>query len=165
MPPPLSEAERTERAQQIFKHLSDAAVDLNTVSDELNKPILAVESALKKLNLGVSAWAVLSEGEDGPSWWDRSVGYAKIKDRWVIALRTREGYHGQDEGDSEELWPFNDAPRWMRVEAVAKLPELLEALLKQAKDTAQKIKNKIAMANELAAAIGKVADDLPGEGR
>jgi hypothetical protein len=157
-PPPLSEAQRAERVQRLFKDLSGAAVDLNTVSDELNKPILALEAALKKLNLGLAAWVELSGSDAGGSWWDRSVGYAKIKDRWAVTLRARDGRHGLDEEDSEELWPFNDAPRWMRIEAVAKLPDLLEALLKQAQDTTQKIKNKIAIASELAEAI-KIDDE------
>jgi len=47
----------------------------------------------------------------------------------------------------------------MRIEAVAKLPDLLEALLKQAQDTTQKIRKRIAQANELVEAISKVADD------
>jgi hypothetical protein len=48
----------------------------------------------------------------------------------------------------------------MRIEAVAKLPDLLDALLKQAEDTTQKITKKIAQANELVDAISKVADDF-----
>jgi len=40
-----------ERIQTTFKQLSHAAVDLNTASDELSKPIYVCEAALKKLNL------------------------------------------------------------------------------------------------------------------
>ncbi len=149
----------TEKVQSIYKQLSKAAADLNAVSDELSKPIYVCEAALKKLNLGVPAWVDLSGGEDSPQWWDRSVGYAKLRDRWAIALRTRAGDYTNPDRDSEELWAFNDAPRWMRLEAVAKLPDLLEELLKQAEDTTQRIKKKITQANELAEAIGKAADD------
>ena len=69
--------------------------------------------------------------------------------------------------DSEELWPFSEAPRWMRIEGVGKLPDLLEALLKQAGDTTKKIRAKIEQANELAEAISNVADDMAAsaEGR
>ena len=156
----LDRMRSTDKVQSTFKQLSQVAVDLNTASDELSKPIYIWEAALKRLNLGVPAWVDLSSGDDRAGyWWDRGVGYTKLKDRWAIALRTREGHHAADDGPSEELWPFNDAPRWMRIEAVSKLPDILEALLKQAEDTTQKIRKKIAQANELAEAIGKVADD------
>ena len=156
----LDRLRSTDRIQTTFKQLSQAAVDLNAASDELSKPIYVWETALKKLNLGVPAWVDLSSGEDrAGNWWDRGVGYTKLKDLWAIALRTREGHHASDGSPSQELWPFNEAPRWMRIEAVAKLPELLEALLKQAEDTTQQIRKKIAQASELAEAIGKVADD------
>jgi hypothetical protein len=148
-----------ERIQTTFKQLSHAAVDLNTASDELSKPIYVCEAALKKLNLGIPAWVELSGADAGGYWWDRGLGYTQLKDRWGIALRTRQGHHADDEGDTEEFWSFNDAPRWMRIEAVAKLPDLLEALLKQAQDTTQKIRKRIAQANELVEAISKVADD------
>lgn len=149
----------SERVETIYKQLSTAANDLNTASDELSKPIQVWEAALKKLNLGVPAWVDLSSSENGTYWWDRGVGYTKIKDRWAIVLRTRSGDYTDSEGDSEEIWPFNDAARWMRIEGVAKLPELLEALLKQAEETTKRIRNRIAQANELADAISKVAEE------
>jgi hypothetical protein len=46
----------------------------------------------------------------------------------------------------------------MRTEGVGKLPDLLDALLKQAEDTTKKLKAKILQANELAEA--KVADEI-----
>ena len=61
----------------------------------------------------------------------------------------------------EEVWPFNDAPRWMRIEAVGKLTDLLESLLKQAKDATTKIRDKTSQAYELAETIRKVAEDSP----
>jgi hypothetical protein len=157
--PVTPEVSSAEQVQSTFKRLSHAASDLNAASDELNKPIQAYEAALKKLGLGIPAWVELSGADSGGQWWERSVGYTRLKDRWGIALRTRQGIHSREDNDEEELWPFNDAPRWMRIEAVAKLADLLEALLKQAEDTTQKIRKKLALANELADAIGKVPDD------
>lgn len=157
---PTPQAQAAEKVRTTYKRLSDAAVDLNAASDELAKPIQIWESALKKLNLGVPAWVEISSGGDeGDHWWDRSVGYTKLKDRWGIALRTRAGNYPYPEESSEELWAFNEAPRWMRIESVGKLPELLDALLKQAEETTQKIRAKIGQANELAEAISRVADD------
>jgi hypothetical protein len=167
VPPPLKTATApppeigpTEKVQTFYKQLSHAATDLNTASDELAKPIKVWEVALKKLNLGVPAWVDISKGGDEPDWWDRGVGYTRLKDGWGIALRTRSGnYNYPDEG-SEELWAFNDAPRWLRIEGVGKLPDLLGALLKQAEDTTKKLKAKVAQANELAEAITAVASEL-----
>jgi hypothetical protein len=155
----------TEMVHTTYKQLASAAVDLNAASDDLGKPIYACEASLKKLNLGIPAWVELSGADSGGRWWDRSLGYTKLKDRWGIALRTREGRHGDDGSDEEELWPFNDAPRWMRIEAVTKLPDLLEELLRQAKATTQQIKKKIAHANELAGAIGAADESRLVEGK
>jgi len=81
----------TEKVQATYKQLSQAAIDLHAASDELSKPICFWEAALKKLNLGVAAWVKLSNGGDFPFWWDRSIGYTRLKDHWAIALRRREG--------------------------------------------------------------------------
>jgi hypothetical protein len=152
----------TEKVQSTYKQLTHAASDLNAASDELAKPIQIWEAALKKLNLGVPAWVEISSGGDDQeySWWDRSVGYSRLKNHWGIALRSRDGNHRHPGYESEEIWAYNDAPRWMRIESVGKLPDLLDALLKQAQETARKIRAKTGQANELAEAISKaLAED------
>lgn len=156
------QAPLTERVQASYKQLSLAANSLNAASDDLAKAISVLDAALQKLNLGVSAWVQLSGNEDPDisTWWSRGVGYTKIHDKWGIALRTAKGNYNFPDDDSEELWLFNDAPRWMRIEAVGKIPDLLEALLKQAEDTTKKIKNKTTQAYELAAAMTKVAQEV-----
>ncbi len=159
-PAPSLETGLKERVQTFYKQLSHAAVDLNSASDELAKPIKVWEGALKHLNLGVPAWVDISKGGEDDAWWDRGVGYTRLKDGWGIALRARSGnYNFPDEGN-EDLWPFNDAPRWLRIEGVGKLPDLLGALLRQAEDTTKKLRAKVNQANELAAAITAVASEL-----
>ena len=163
-PPEVTPA---ERVQTFYKQLSHAAVDLNAVSDELGKPIKVCEEALKRLNLGVAAWVDISKsGEEREGhWWDRCVGYTRLKDGWGIALRTRSGNYQFPDNDSEELWSFNDAPRWLRIEGVGKLPDLLGALLKQAENTTRKLRAKVTQADELAEAINAVADELAAQER
>ena len=154
-----------ERVQTSYKQLSVAAKSLNTASDELGEAICVLDAALKRLNLGISAWAQLS-GNDDPDtldWWSRSVGYTKIGDNWGIAIRKEAGNYNHPDDDADETWLFNEAPRWMRTEAVGKIPDLLEALLKEAEDTTKKIKDKTAQAYELAAAMSKVADEAQQE--
>jgi hypothetical protein len=150
-----------ERVQTSYKQLSLAATSLNTASDELAEAMSVLDFALQKLNLGVSAWVQLSGNadEDG-EWWSRNIGYTKIGDKWGIALKTASGdFKYGEERDSEEKWLFNDAPRWMRVDAVGKIPDLLEALLKQAEDTTKKIKARTEQVYELAVAMSKVVDE------
>jgi len=148
-----SQASPVERVQKSYTQLCLAAADLNTATDELSAAISVWDAVLKRLSLGVSAWVELSSGVDGGRWWDRSIGYTKLKDRWGIALRDRDGVEWAEEHDKVETWSFNEAPRWMRIEGVGRLPDLIEALLKQAEDTTRKIRSKITQAYELAEAI------------
>lgn len=133
-----------EKIQKTYKQLSAAAKDLNAASDGLGDAILMLDDSLQRLNLGISAWVVVSgnDDEDG-SWWSRDIGYARIGSRWGIALKQASGNYAQPDGDSVEKWLFNDAPRWMRVESIGKIPELLEALVKQAEDTTKKVKARV----------------------
>jgi hypothetical protein len=102
---------------------------------------------------------------DSLDWWSRKVGYTKVADRWGIALKKVEGNHNYPEEESVEIWLFNEAPRWMRIEAVGGIPDVLDALLKEAEDTTKKIKDKTAQAYELAVAMNKVAEEAqPTEG-
>ncbi len=149
-----------ERVQNSFKQLSLAAAELNAASDALAVAMSVWEAALEKLNLGISAWVTISgSGGEDDDWWTRDVGYTRIRGKWGIALKTASGNYSCPEMDSEEKWLFNDAPRWMRIEAVGKIPELLEALLKQADDTTKKTKAKTEQAYELAMAMSKAGEE------
>ena len=88
-----------------------------------------------------------------------NISYTKIGDKWGIALNKESGDYNYPDQDAEECWLFNEAPRWMRIEAIGKIPDLLEALLKTTEDTTKKIKDKTAQAYELAVAMNKVAEE------
>ena len=154
-----------ERVQGSYKQLSLAATSLNSASDDLGQAMSVLDAALKRLNLGISAWVTLSGNEDQcGEWWSRDIGYTKVGAEWGIALKTARGNHAWPEQDSEEKWLFNDAPRWMRIEGVGKIPDLLEALIKQAEDTTTKIKDKREEVFELAVAMSKaLQEDQPAE--
>jgi len=149
-----------ERVQESYKKLALAAPVLNSASDELCEAVSVFDAALRALNLGVSAWVTLSQGhdpEDG-EWWSRDLGYARIGDSWGIALSKSRGNIGYPDRDTEEQWLFKDGPRWMRLESVGKIPDLLEALLKQTDDTTRKLKAKAEEVLALAAAMSKAAE-------
>lgn len=90
--------------------------------------------------------------------WDRSIGYARVSGTWGIAIRSRNGFF--DDFETEE-WRFNDAPRSYRLEALDKLPELLEQLARVANDTANELKRKLASTKQVAATISRTAAPSP----
>lgn len=58
---------------------------------------------------------------------------------------------------------FNDASRWLRLEAAARLPDLLEALMKQAQDVARLIDKRTAEVRVLADGLVELATELQCE--
>jgi prefoldin subunit 5 len=152
-----------ERVQLSYLQLSAVASDLNTVSDELGKSIAEIDAALKKLNLGVSVWVAIVSGEDehgGPFYWSEDIGYDKIGGKWGIALRSRSGNYEVDE-ERVEAWLFNDAPRSLRLSAIERVPDLLQKLSEEAVKTTNKIKSKLAEAQEVATAVKNAAQRPP----
>jgi len=147
------------KAKNSFVQLAAAAANLNSVSDELGKSIEELEAALKKLNPGVVVWTRM-EGGRNPTfdeyWWSRDIGYAKIGGKWGIALRSCSGDYTDPEGDKDESWLFNDAPRDLRVAGVDHIPTLIEEMVAETNRMAKSIKTKATEARELAASIREV---------
>ena len=148
----------THRVSASYQNLSAAATELNTLSDELGNLVQALDAALKKLNLGIASWIRLEGREDGSgNYSKRDLGYAKVGNRWGIALRVFNGNHHAPDESTVEEWLFNDAPRALRIEAVERLPDLFEHLGKEAETAAKQIKGKTERARQLATALGEAA--------
>ena len=140
----------------LLKELADSAVRLNFGSDEFAKAIGPIDVALKKLNLGISAWfeyrgsATDSDGDFAYS----HIGYAKVNGKWGLALsRCAGNIHDDPDDHNEEFWLFNDAPRSMRLEALDYIPDLLETLLREANNLAESLQKKAEQARALADTI------------
>jgi hypothetical protein len=152
-----------ERVASYYSQLSTVAADLNAVSDELGKSVSEIDFALKKLNLGITTWVPIhgdeGNGHDGDySFWSRDIGYAKVGGKWGISLRKVDGdYLEPDEATIEE-WPFNEAPRSLRLEAIDKIPELLETLSKDAVKTTKDIRARLSEAQAVAEAVKGAAN-------
>jgi hypothetical protein len=151
----------TARVESSFKQLSTAAQTLHSASDDLRKVIRQLDASLKKLGLGFPAWVQISGSSDETTYWNRDLGYARVGGKWGLALRDVTGNHIDHDDDSEEVWAFNDAPRAMRIEAVGKIPDLLERLLQQTEETTKKLQSKIAMAADLAAVFADMTGGAP----
>lgn len=154
------------RVSAAFEKLVVSAAELNAVSDELAEPISAIEAALQKLGLGVPAWTTFKRINGGDQYIDYdetwSIGYAKISQRWGLAIRYTVSLEGSGLPDKEEEWPFTDAPRAYRLEAVEKLPELIEKLAETSDKTATKLRKGIALTKHVAETIGPMAPSKPG---
>lgn len=154
----MSEKQPVPDVSASFQRLQDAATHLNAVSDELGKSITALDAALRPLNLGVSTWVSVESYEDPVTtdYWAKQLGYAKVGSKWGIALRHCRGNHNADFHNDPEEWLFNEGPRALRVKAVEKLPELLEALTRKATETAEDIKAQIGQAQHVVSAVSVV---------
>lgn len=146
-----------------YKRLAASSEVLNAASDEYSKPISELDAQLQKLNIGLITWQNIASGSDeGDGYWSRDVGYAKIGDKWGLAIRTVDGRHSWDRDDIEE-WSFHEAPRSYRIEALEKLPDLLEQLIKNAEKTAKKLQEKTVEAKELASALKQAVEEVKQE--
>jgi hypothetical protein len=159
---PAKDESLTVRVSSAYKQLSSAATELNTVSDELGKFVAALDGALKKLNLGISTWIRLDSREDGlGNYSKRDLGYSKVAGRWGIALRTMTGNHNTPDISNVEEWLFNDAPRALRIEAIEKLPDLFDGLIKDAESATAQIRSRTSQAQHLAHILNEIASHQP----
>jgi hypothetical protein len=154
-----------ERVASYYTQLSTVAADLNAVSDELGKSIAEIDTSLKKLNLGISTWLTIHGGDGSyrgdSSYWSRDIGYTKVEGKWGISLRKVEGNYQYPDDEKTEEWLFNDAPRSLRLEAIDKIPELLEELSKEAVKTTKNIRAKLDEAKAVAEVLKGAANRSP----
>jgi len=157
-----------ERISSYYSQLSTVAADLNAVSDELGKSIAEIDAALKKLNLGITTWVTIQgdgvdPSRDNFSYWSRDIGYARVDGKWGISLRKVDGFYPEPDDEEIEEWRFNDAPRSLRLEAIDKIPELLEKLTKDAVKTTKDIRARLSEAQAVAEAVKSAAKTAPRE--
>ncbi len=155
-----SELPLSERVASSYQELAAVAGDLNAISDQLGKYVSELDSALKKLNLGVTVWVQLRGNEDPRTqdYWSEDVGYAKRDGKWGIALRKLHGNYNDPEYGESESWLFNDAPRELRLAAITKIPDLFDELSKKAFETTQRLIEKIQETDALVRAVKKAAE-------
>jgi hypothetical protein len=155
-----------ERISATFPKLRAAAKNINQASDELAKAVSPIEPILARLNIGVATWTKISGDEDEEgAYWSRDVGYCKLNSGWKLAIRTTHGHNGYDQ-HSEETWEFNDAPRYIRVEAIGKIPQLLDDIAARAEQTTRQILAKSKQASEIVEALtaaSSTADESDSE--
>jgi hypothetical protein len=149
-----------DQVSTLYKRLADVSGVLNASTDEFSKAIAPLEKGLQSLNLGIECWVPVKTygGEDG-DFERHELGYARIDGTWGIALRVVEGNERWAEAHTQS-WLFNNGPRADRLDAIEKLPELLERLIKKADSMTKKIKESTQQAREVGSAISRAASEI-----
>jgi hypothetical protein len=143
------------KVESNLKELTGAAQTLNAVSDEFTKQVSTIESTLSRLNLGIRAHVVVhsSTNMDGDATNYLRLAYGKLSGKWGFIIEQFTDHINWDEYTDFESWAFKDAPRELRIDAVDKIPELLEALVKKSGEIAAKMATKTEYTRELAARL------------
>lgn len=150
----------TDKIESTLKKLASVSQSLNQASDLVTSGIAQVEGALREYKLGVEAWVDIrrwyEEGQYTDGGWFRlgrtqKLGYGKKDGKWGLLT-----YIFAEESDEPEEFAFlREAPRDVRLAAVDKLPELLDALVEKAVQTAQEATKKAEKAGQIAAGLNK----------
>ncbi len=157
----------------VLKRLGALAQDLNEASDVISKQIVALESALNALRLGVWAWVVISREselttpDENGKYYElhhmHMLGYGKHKGEWALLV---DNYTEEfDEGDSRSVTLLREAKRDVKLEAVEKLPDLLQEIEKKATEMAKNASEKATELSDLAQSLRKqagVSDEKAG---
>jgi len=149
-----------------FDRLTSIASTLNKGTDELTKIVGVLDDALQRLNVGIPVWVQVVKwgSDDNRSEYEcENVGYSKINGYWCIGINRTTGDEDSPYPEEvREVWPFNDAPRDLRLRAVEKFPELLDQLAKSAAQVADVVNKKLAETKAFAAAIGLLPTEDSG---
>lgn len=123
--------------EESLQALRVRSADLNAFSDQLSAKVAELESELKKFSLGVSSYFQFSEigGERC------SLGYCKLKGKWGLTIRIQTG---NSDDALAEIFPFNEAPRGLRVMAVNNFWSMVEKMI----DDAGKLSSDIETATQ-----------------
>lgn len=145
----------SERMSAAFSRLRVSASQIKAVSNELDQHVTALERALAKLDLRVACWTRLSEwmGPDNDTFKRTYVGYSEYGRDWRIVVQTSEGRDSLPDQEDEKTWPFEQAPQYLRVKAIDRLPELVEELVTSVDKTAERMRKKVGPAAELAKSV------------
>jgi len=142
-----------DKIQQSFQKLSNSAKALNKSSDELSASVAEIDVALQKLNLGISRWVEIHEETKNNQFVTRYVGYDRVNAKWGISIRSCVRKTKPSDQIETSNWTLSEAPRWLRVIAIDRLPDLFEGLVGEADKQRVLIETRLAHARELASGV------------
>jgi hypothetical protein len=148
-----------------LKALAANSKILNQLTDDLTKQVAQIESIINALNLGISEWVVVDESFDPMSEWTDNTRllYDKNEDgKWGLAIEKYEEHiQNPDLRRNYNAWAFRDAPRKLRLRAVAYIPALLGDLVKQSEELSKETAATLSLAKDIASNLYKPALDGP----
>ena len=150
-----------ERVIELLPSLAATAANLNEASKALSEVIDRIDAALQRLNLGVTAWVKVRGGDNadkgGSHFWCERLGYSRIGRKWGLTLRKMKGDELEYGLEEDEEWPFNEAPRFLRIRAITKIPDLIKELDLEAKKVTEQVSASINKTAPLMEVIEKSA--------
>ena len=139
-----------QRVNELFPSLAATAANLNEASQKLSTLIDRLDSVLQRLNLGVTTWTLVTQGgpavdRNGSQYWFERLGYGKTgRKSWGLMLRKGQGDSLQILNPEQyDEWPFNEAPRELRMRAIKYIPNLLEELDRASQEMVEKLSASI----------------------
>lgn len=118
-----------------------AATRLNKASNDLNATITQIQQLIGKLNIGLQCWIRIPDYKYEEK--EVKLGYTRTAvGQWMLAAEC-----------GEQQWPLTSAPRTVRIAAVAWIPDLLDAMVKTADATTNRLNRATVDAEEMVAAI------------
>jgi hypothetical protein len=145
--------------------LAPIAEQVNKKSNEINNTISTINAKLAKLNFGIEVWldetwnALSSSTRDYkgfPRTTEASyLGYCLLDDKWQLAIKNVEEETTVEDGEecTKEVNPdyvsLHQASRGLRLAALQKLPELLDALKGKASGVLKSIEEAEKLAESL----------------
>lgn len=152
VPPAAVDAAPADPLRASLQRARRVAPELASATDAVNVALEQVEQALAALHLGVTAAVDLYDGRDPVDGWMRFLRYGKDGSAWRLLLES-----GPDGGDAED-WsqsPLLNASKEVRLQAVERLPALVDALVDVAEDQVGRFRAAAAKAHALAATIAE----------
>lgn len=145
----------SERMTAALEKLHASAKQNKPVKDVLSRSVAIVERELGRFDLRVASWTMLSEriGNDGDTFRRDYVGYIEHQKQWRIVLSSDRGSDSRPDENVEEIWPFDEAPQYLRAKAIDKLPDLIEALAATVDSTTERLRKRLDSAAQLSEAL------------
>lgn len=140
----------TDVLSRSIKNLRESSSRLNQITDNANESVRLVEDFLsKECQLGMSAYVPIKEKSNGIT---QYLEYRKITGKFRIAV-VLTSYISESDTDVK---PWSHCPRSVKLEAIKKLPALLDELnnkvIKQIDDTESATEDVL---NAMESATGK----------
>jgi hypothetical protein len=129
----MNDSRITRKFPDTFKALAllqDAVNVLNQETEQLNLIIKTVEDRLNEITPGVSSWLEVPMVPDERRW---DLGYGRNADHWHLLVRYQS--------DISNEFQLLKAPRVIRLNSIALLPTLIQALTSKVVTFTTELKN------------------------